>query len=125
MSNVHLPRSVVAVGALVCVGGGYLLGVVVTSEPSELARAEVVSFATGTNELCLRGGDLADLPGAAGDDVRGDGDDAELCGYWMRPEDASTPRAGDAFELTVQLTDDPPSGDRGSANVLIYGDLVD
>ncbi|GAB3087452.1 hypothetical protein [Nocardioides zeae] len=125
MSNVHLPRSVVAVGALVCVGGGYLLGVVVTAEPSELARAEVVSFAPGTNELCLRGSDLVDLPGAAGDDVRGEGDDAELCGYWMRPENAGTPRPGDAFELTVRLTDDPPSGVRGSANVLIYGDLVD
>ncbi|MDQ1103872.1 hypothetical protein QE364_001145 [Nocardioides zeae] len=125
MSNVHLPRSVVAVGALVCVGGGYLLGVVVTSGPTDLVRAEVASFDAGTNELCLRGGDLADLPGAAGEDVRGEGDDAELCGYWMRPEDAATPRAGDAFEVTVRLTDDPPSGDRGSANVLIYGDLVD
>ncbi|HEY1134111.1 MAG TPA: hypothetical protein VGE77_06000 [Nocardioides sp.] len=124
MSNVHLPRSVIAVGAVICVGGGFLLGVVVTSEPSDLARAEVVSFEPSASELCLRGADLEDLDGGI-PDVRGSGEDAELCGYWMQPEDAGTPRAGDAFELTVHVTDDPPSGQRGSANVLIYGSLLD
>ncbi|MDF9715329.1 hypothetical protein INN71_10060 [Nocardioides sp. ChNu-153] len=123
MANVNMPKPVVWLGAVLCVAGGYLLGVVVTAEDPEVGTAEVVSFAPSSSELCLRGEALVDTEAA--DDVEGDGEDAELCGQWMRPPDAGDPAEGTTFRFWVQVTDDPPSGERGSANVLIYGDVVD
>lgn len=126
MANVNLPRAVVGLGAVICVAGGYLVGVAVTSGEASLASAEVASFDADTSELCLRGGAVADEAGdELSDDVDGEGDDASLCGYWMQPQDARVPASGDEFQFSLHATDTPPEGERTMSNVLIYGAVVD
>lgn len=126
MANVNMPRAVVGLGAVICVAGGYLLGVVVTGDGADLATAEVVAFDADTSELCLRGGSVVDQAGSELEDsVEGEGDDAELCGYWMQPEDAVPPATGSQFQFSLHATGVPPEGERTISNVLIYGAPVD
>ncbi|MDT9592561.1 hypothetical protein RDV89_05765 [Nocardioides zeae] len=134
MANVNLPRPVVGLGAVICVAGGYLLGVVVTADEPDTFTAEVASFAADANTLCLQGEDVSEatdaLDGASegedvADEVDGEGEAAELCGYWMRPADAPAPAQGDAFEFSLGSSDTPPAGEASAANVLIYGTVVD
>lgn len=122
-----MPRAVVALGAVICIAGGYLLGVVVTADEQEASSAEVTSFDSRTSELCLRGDGLEQGvdDADAGIELDGEGSDAELCGYWMQSQHATVPASGDTFEFTLHTTDDPPDGVRTMANVLIYGAVVD
>lgn len=123
-----MPRAVIGLGAVICVAGGYLLGVVVSADDRETTTAEVVSFDSRTSELCLRGEELSESAEEASDleaEIEGEGSEAELCGYWMQPQSATVPASGDRFEFSLHNTDDPPDGVRTMANVLIYGAVVD
>lgn len=116
VANVNLPRPVVALGGVICLAVGYLLGVVVTADDPELRTAEVASFERSGSTLCLTGDAVAE------NDLAEDG---EVCGRWMRPPTAQDPATGAEFEFVLHSTDGDPADADGSANVLIYGDVVD
>ena len=116
VANVNLPRPVVALGGVICLAVGYLLGVVVTADDPEVRTAEVVSFDRSGSTLCLGGDAVADSELA---------EDGEVCGRWMRPPTAEDPPTGAAFEFVLHSTAGDPADADGSANVLIYGDVVD
>jgi hypothetical protein len=111
MANVNLPAPVAIAGAVLCVLGGYLVGVVAGPDTTSRTTAEVVSYDPVGHELCLTGEAVADLPQT---------DDGELCGTWRSSQRNPRPRQGDEFRFVVMTREG-----EGSVSTFIYGDVVD
>jgi hypothetical protein len=112
MSNVNMPVPVALAGAALCLLGGFLVGTVAGPDAASRSTAEVEGYERGTNELCLSGEAVRELPEAEG---------GVLCGTWRHERGAQAPEAGDTFRfVTLSNT---AAGD-GEAAVFIYGDVV-
>ena len=113
MANVHMPAPVALAGAALCLLGGYVTGAAVAgTDSASLTTAEVESFDERSNELCLTGDAVAQLPGAA---------EGTLCGTWRSSQRVRVPQAGDEFRF-VTLTRERDGGDE--TVTFIYGDVV-
>jgi hypothetical protein len=112
MANVNMPAPVAVAGAALCLLGGYVIGVVAGPDSSSLTTAEVASFAEDSNELCLTGDAVAELPGAVS---------GTLCGTWRTSQRTRVPVAGDEFRF-VTLRRERAGSDE--AVTFIYGDVV-
>jgi hypothetical protein len=113
MANVNMPAPVALAGAALCLLGGYVVGAALGGQDTAgLTTAEVESFDERSNELCLTGDAVADLPGAA---------DGTLCGTWRSSQRVRVPQAGDEFRF-VSLRRERSGGD--DAVTFIYGDVV-
>lgn len=115
MGNVSLPTPVALAGGVICLLGGYLLGVLTGPDTTGRTTATVASYDEGTDRLCL-----------AGDGVKGqDGldDRGRLCGTWRRADTSGTPTAGDRFRF-VTLSGGSTVSDGNRPVTVIYGDVV-
>ncbi len=113
MGNVTLPTPVAVAAALLCLLGGYLVGVFAGPTGNDAATAEVESYDRADDELCLRGDAVRDLPDT--------GDDGVLCGTWRRTQGAVTPRPGDEFTFVTMTSSAAGEGERVT---YIYGDVA-
>ncbi|MGI8900929.1 MAG: hypothetical protein ACR2HA_08355 [Nocardioides sp.] len=117
MGNVNLPTPVAVAGGVLCVLGGYLLGVVIGPDTATRSTATVDSYDADTSRLCLSGEGV--------EDQGGDVEDGVLCGTWRRTQGSgSIPESGDQFRF-ISLsagTGEGPEGER--ATTVIYGDVV-
>lgn len=113
MGNVSLPTPVALTGGAICLLGGYLVGVLTGPDTTSRTTATVVSYGTGSGELCLTGDEVKEQEGAVGDRV---------CGTWRRAGKSTPPRKGDRFRF-VTLSGGG-SGDDQKPAVVIYGDVV-
>jgi hypothetical protein len=111
MGNLTVPTPVAVAGAALCVLGGFVIGVVAGPDTTPASTAEVVSFDADTEELCLGGEAVADLPEA---------DDGRLCGTWRHSASARSPREGDAFRFVTMTS---AADDGQGAVTYIYGDV--
>ncbi len=111
MANVNMPAPVAFAGAALCALGGYLIGVVAGPDTTSRTTAEVVSFDAGSQELCLTGEAVAELPQT---------DEGRLCGTWRSPQRGSRPQEGDEFRFVVMSSEG-----EGEVSTFIYGDVVD
>ena len=116
MGNINLPTPVALAGASLCLLGGYLVGVVAgPSEPSE-TTAQVESFDSASDELCLSGDAVADVDAT---------EDGVLCGTWRHDADAADPREGDEFRFVSVSGGADAGGPEGQdPATVIYGDVV-
>lgn len=119
MGNVNMPAPVAFAGAALCVLGGYLVGAVAGPDTMSRTTAEVVSYDAGTEQLCLVGDAISDVPEADGD---------QLCGTWRHTAGAARPEPGDEFRfVTMRNEDSNEDGDgdqNGGPAVFIYGDVA-
>lgn len=109
-----MPTPVVLAGASLCLLGGYLLGVVAGPPSPDRTVAEVKSFSSDGNRLCLEGEAVTELTGAE-DDV--------LCGVWRRVNGDRTPDVGDRFRF-VSTFHAGQSG-KDDDRVTIFGEVAD
>jgi len=115
MENLSLPTPVALAGGVICLLGGYLLGVLTGPDTTGRTTATVASYDEGSDRLCLSGDGVK---GQEGLDDRG-----RLCGTWRRADTAGTPAAGDRFRfVTLSGGSSVSDGDRPVA--VIYGDVV-
>ena len=110
MGNVTMPTPVALAGGALCLVGGYLIGAVSGPDSAGRATAEVESYDRTTHELCLRGDEVEDQPGAT---------DGELCGQWRRSTDDRPPQEGDSFRFVAIV-----SGEGDDSATYIYGSVV-
>ncbi len=115
MGIVSLPTPVALTGGAICLLGGYLVGVLTGPDTTSRTTATVVSYDTGSGELCLTGDGVKAQGGGADD-----GD--QLCGTWRRAGESTPPRKGDRFRFVTLSGGD--SGDTEKPAVVIYGDVV-
>lgn len=104
MGTVSLPTPVALTGGAICLLGGYLVGVLTGPDTTSRTTATVVSYDTGSGELCLKG------------------DDDQVCGTWRRAGESTPPQTGDRFRF-VTLSGGG-SGDGQKPAVMIYGDVL-
>ncbi len=112
MGTLSLPTPVAVAGGALCALGGFVVGAVAGPETTTRSTAEVVSFDPGSDELCLGGDAVAELPEAD--------DEGVLCGTWRHTASAREPREGDAFRF-VTMTSAADGGE--GAVTYIYGDV--
>jgi hypothetical protein len=111
MGNLTVPTPVAIAGGILCVLAGFVVGVVAGPETTPRSTADVVSFDSGTDELCLGGEAVTGLAGA---------DDGVLCGTWQHRPSARQPQEGDAFRFVTMTS----AADEGEGAVTyIYGDV--
>jgi hypothetical protein len=111
MGNVNMPTPVAVAGGALCLLAGYLVGAVAGPDPASRTTAEVKSYDTKSQELCLTGDGIDGKPGAA---------DGELCGVWKRSTGDSTPHEGDDFRFVSVVS---KSGSNSAT--YIYGTVVE
>jgi hypothetical protein len=112
MGIVSLPTPVALTGGAICLLGGYLVGVLTGPDTTSRTTATVVSYDTGSGELCL-----------TGDGVKAQASDGDqLCGTWRRAGESTPPRQGDRFRFVTLSGGN--SGDTEKPAVVIYGDVV-
>jgi hypothetical protein len=112
MGNLTLPTPVALAGGALCALGGFVVGVVAGPDTTQRTTAEVASFDPGTEELCLRGEAVAELPAT---------EDGELCGTWRHTSSAHRPREGDQFRFVTMRS---AEGEGERPVTYIYGDVV-
>lgn len=110
MGNINLPTPVALAGGALCLLAGYLVGTVAGPDTVNRTTAEVESYDSRSQELCLVGDAIADVPEA---------EDGRLCGLWRR-NSRTLPKQGDRFRFVAIASED---GDNSS--VYLYGDVVD
>lgn len=111
MGNVNMPTPVALAGGALCLLGGYLVGAVAGPDTASRTTAEVVSYESGTSELCLRGGGVEGQLGT---------EDGLLCGIWRHSDRDTVPEEGDSFRFVSIVSS------RGSNSVTyIYGSVTD
>jgi hypothetical protein len=113
MGNVTMPTPVAVAAALLCLLGGYLVGVFAGPSGNQAATAEVASYRRSDDELCLRGDAVRSLQGSD--------ESGMLCGTWRRTQGAATPRPGEEFTFVTVTTSEAGDGERVT---YIYGDVV-
>lgn len=113
MSNVNLPTPVAVAAGVLCLLGGYLVGVVLGPDTPSRTTAQVESYDSVTGELCLVGDAIYDQ----GVKIK----NGDLCGTWLRSSGSITPVEGDSFRFVAIVNKD--SGQ--SPSVTFYGDVVD
>jgi len=111
MGNVTLPTAVAVAGGALCLLAGYVVGAAVSGGTTDRSTAEVESYDTSTNELCLTGGAVDDMETA---------EDGVLCGEWQHGTASVVPEPGDDFRF-VTMTNKRAGGERA---VFIYGDVA-
>ena len=116
MGNVTLPTPVFLAGGALCLVAGYLAGTVTGPGTPQRTTAEVVSFDTGTERLCLKGDAIKDQEGV---DSSG-----QLCGTLRRAPSSQVPRKGDDFRFVSVETSGEDNG-KPQQQVVIYGAVVD
>ncbi|HSX67100.1 hypothetical protein [Nocardioides sp.] len=114
MGNVNLPTPVVIAAGVMCLAGGYLIGVVAGPDSPDRTTAVVSSYDARTSRLCLEGDGVADLEGADGD---------ALCGSWQRVEGSAKPAVGDEFRFVSTLHEGQSGSD--DDRVTIFGEVAD
>lgn len=114
VGNVNLPTPVVIAAGVMCLAGGYLIGVVAGPDSPDRTTAVVSSYDANSNRLCLEGEGVADHEGADGD---------ELCGTWQRVQGSVQPAEGDEFRFVSSLN----RAQEGSEDdrVTIFGEVAD
>jgi hypothetical protein len=115
VGNVTLPTPVFVAGGAFCLLAGYLAGAVVGGPDQHGDTATVVSFDSGTAELCLKGKSVQNEHGVK---------DGVLCGTWSHSTGAATPQKGDTFRF-VTLDASGVKGRKPLAATVIYGTVVD
>jgi hypothetical protein len=115
MGNVNLPTPVAMAGGVICVLGGYLLGVVTGPDTATRTTALVESYDEDSGRLCLSGDGIEEQEGTVVDGL--------LCGTWRRTVGSSTvPEEGDLFRFVSLSGEDSPEGEE--ATTVIYGSVV-
>jgi hypothetical protein len=116
VGNVTLPTPVFLAGGAFCLLAGYLAGAVVGGPDNRQGdTATVVSFDSGTAQLCLEGKSVSDEPGVK---------DGVLCGTWSHSTGSVTPEKGDIFRF-VTLDTSGVKGAKPRAATVIYGTVVE
>lgn len=112
VGNVNLPTPVVIAGAVLCMLGGYLIGVVAGPDTPDRTTGIVESYDPDTRELCLTGDAVGDQDGA---------EDDTLCGVWQKASGSAAPVEGDSFRFVSKVT----AGQSGSEDdvVQIFGEV--
>ena len=116
MGNVTLPTPVFLAGGALCIVAGYLVGSVVGPDTPSRTTAEVVSFDSGSQKLCLEGDAIKDQEGV---DSSG-----HLCGTLRRTPNSQVPAKGDDFRFVSVRTTGEVDGNQ-QQQVVIYGAVVD
>ena len=116
MGNVTLPTPVFLAGGALCLVAGYLAGSVTGADTPSRTTAQVVSFNSGTEKLCLIGDAIKDQEGV---DSAG-----QLCGTLRRTASSQVPAKGDEFRFVSIETKGEDDG-RPKQQVVIYGAVVD
>ena len=111
MGNLTMPTPVALAGGVLCLLAGYLVGVAFGADTADRTTAEVESYDNSTNELCLTGEAVDELPEA---------EDGVLCGEWRHGTASEAPQKGDQFRF-VTLTNERDEDERA---VFIYGDVA-
>lgn len=106
----NLPTPVVIAGAVLCLLGGYLLGVLLGPESPDRTVGTVTSYDPTSQELCLEGESVRELAGAE-EDV--------LCGTWQRAPGSQQPGKGDRFRFVSGIEKGPDKQDL----VVIFGEV--
>ena len=115
MGNVTLPTPVFLAGGALCIVAGYLVGTVVGPDTPARTTAEVVSFDSGTEKLCLKGDAIKDQEGV---DSSG-----QLCGTLRRAPGSQVPVKGDEFRFVSVESSGEVDG-KPRQRVVIYGAVV-
>ena len=97
-----------------CLLAGYLLGMVTGPNATNTTLAQVASFDTNTQKLCLTGKAVKSQEGAK---------DGELCGVWRRTVRSQAPVKGDDFRFVSVATSGEFDG-KTRTQVVIYGDVI-
>jgi hypothetical protein len=116
VGNVTLPTPVFLAGGALCLVAGYLAGTVTGPDTPARTTAEVVSFDSATEKLCLQGDGIK---GQEGVDSSG-----QLCGTLRRSPSSRVPAKGDAFRFVSVEARGEVDG-KPEQQVVIYGAVVD
>jgi hypothetical protein len=115
VGNVTLPTPVFLAGGAFCLLAGYLAGAVVGGPDAPGDTATVVSFDSGTSQLCLKGKSVDGEHGVK---------DGVLCGTWSHSTGSVTPSKGDTFRVDT-LDASGVKGAKPRAATVIYGSVVE
>jgi hypothetical protein len=116
VGNVTLPTPVFLAGGALCIVAGYLVGSVVGPDTPARTTAQVVSFDSGTEKLCLEGDAVKDQDGV---DSSG-----RLCGTLRRTASSRVPAKGDDFRF-VSIESSGEVDGQPKQRIVIYGAVVD
>lgn len=97
-----------------CLLAGYLLGMVTGPNAANPTLAQVASYDSQTQLLCLEGKAATSQDGAK---------DGELCGVWRRTVSSKIPAKGDDFKF-VSVSTSGRFGGETQTQVVIHGDVV-
>jgi hypothetical protein len=109
--NVNLPLPVLAFGAVLCLLGGYLLGVVLGPEGPDRSVGTVESYDPRGQRLCLSGDAVEDHESAQ---------DGVLCGTWQKAQGSRRPGVGDTFRFVASVK---PGRAGDDDRVVIFGEV--
>jgi hypothetical protein len=116
VGNVTLPTPVFLAGGALCLVAGYLVGAIVGPDTPSRTTAQVVSFDSGTEKLCLEGAAIKDQDGV---DSSG-----QLCGTLRRTASTRVPVKGDDFRFVSVESSGEVDG-KPKQQIIIYGAVVD
>ena len=115
MGNVTLPTPVFLAGGALCIVAGYLVGTVTGPDTPQRTTAQVASFDSSSEKLCLKGDAIKDQEGV---DSSG-----QLCGTLRRAPSSQVPATGDDFRFVSIETSGEVDG-KPKQQVVIYGAVV-